>query len=193
MKYVKMLGLAVAAAVVMTAFAVSAATATTLEVGGIARTDSVELTASLTAGTSSVTKTTGQTFANTCGIAHLNGSTSSPFTGVKVTIPLTSWSFSKCTEEALTVDKPGKLYVEYKSGTNGTVFSEETEVTMPTPFGKVNCKTGAGTDIGTLTGVASGNTVVDINAVMNCGFLLPSAVWEGSYTITSPAGLGVTA
>jgi len=34
---------------------------------------------------------------------------------------------------------------------------------------------------------------MDINGVLNCGFFLPSAKWEGTYTVTSPEGLGVTA
>jgi hypothetical protein len=32
---------------------------------------------------------------------------------------------------------------------------------------------------------------MDINAVLNCGFFLPSAKWEGSYTVTSGSN-GVT-
>jgi hypothetical protein len=71
------------------------------------------------------------------------------------------------------------------------VFSENAEVTVGTPFGTVNCKTGEGVSIGDLTGAASGNTTMHINGVLNCGFLLPSATWKGTYTVTTPQGLGV--
>jgi hypothetical protein len=107
-----------------------------------------------------------------------------------VTGAVSSLTFGSCTK-TVTVDKAGKLYVEYTSGTNGTVFSEEAEVTVLTPLfeAEVNCKTGTGTDIGTLTGVASGTATMDINAVLNCGFLLPSATWKGSYTVSSALGV----
>ncbi|HYQ79702.1 MAG TPA: hypothetical protein VEP91_11395, partial [Solirubrobacterales bacterium] len=70
------------------------------------------------------------------------------------------------------------------------------EVTVPTTFGfSVTCKTGEGTKIGTLTGVASSSehATVTIGAVLSCGFLLPSASLSGSYKVTSPTGLGVVA
>jgi hypothetical protein len=110
-----------------------------------------------------------------------------------VTGALSSLTFGSCTRP-VTVHKAGQLYVEHVAGTtNGTVFSENTEVTVGTPFGTVNSKTGAGTDIGTLTGVNSGSATLDINGVLNCGFLLPSALWGGTYVVTSPAGFGVSA
>jgi hypothetical protein len=62
---------------------------------------------------------------------------------------------------------------------------------MPSPFGNLSCRTGEGTDIGTLTGKATGQATIDFKAVVNCGFLVPSSTWQGSYTITSPEGLGV--
>jgi hypothetical protein len=73
------------------------------------------------------------------------------------------------------------------------VSHSQGEWTISTAFGTVNCKTGTGTDLGTLTGVSSGNATMHINAVLNCGFLLPSATFKGTYTVTSPSGLGVTA
>jgi len=192
MKYLKMLGLGALAATALTAFAASTASATTLEIGGVPQNKEVTISASLKTGTSAVLRTTGEAFANTCTESTVHGETTAPYTNTTyVTGPITTLTFDKCTEEPVTVDKPGKLYVHWESGTNGTVFSEEAEVTVPTPFGKVNCKTGTGTKIGTLTGVASGNATMHINGVLNCGFLLPSAVWTGTYTVTSPSGLGV--
>ena len=56
----------------------------------------------------------------------------------------------------------------------------------------MNCKTGEGTAIGNLTGVASGHATMEINATLNCGPHLSSARWTGTYTVTSPTGLGVS-
>jgi hypothetical protein len=49
-----------------------------------------------------------------------------------------------------------------------------------------------GTDVGTLTGKASGFETFDLNAIINCGVFLPSTKWEAKYEVTSPEGLGVT-
>jgi hypothetical protein len=197
MKHLKILGLAAVAAMASTALAASSASATTLEVGGVTQNSAVTFTMSMGTGTSTVLARTDGSLANTCSTstAHV---TTSIVTGGRVTGPLSSFTFESCTRP-LTTHKPGKLYIEHEAGTtNGTVFSEETQVTMGTPFGTVNCQTGAGTDIGTLTGATtaqnpSAHAKLDVNAVTNCGFLLPSALWVGSYTVTSPTDLGVSA
>jgi hypothetical protein len=205
MKYVKILGVAAVAAMALMAFAASAS-ATTLEVNGVTQNSSVSLSASLESGTSATLARTDGSLANTCTESAVAGKTEEvknekgevevSFTGTKVTGAVSSLTFNKCTK-TVTVDKPGKLYVEKSTGTNtnGTVFSEEAEVTVQTPLfePEVNCKTGTGVDIGTLKGVSSGTATMEINAVLNCGFLLPSATWKGSYTVTSPTGLGVSA
>jgi hypothetical protein len=46
------------------------------------------------------------------------------------------------------------------------------------------------TDIGTLTGKASGTAVIDITAVLNCGSILPTVRWVGTYNLTTSAGAG---
>ena len=216
MKYLKILGLAAVAAMAFTAFAASSASATTLEVGGVAKDEAVTISASIETETSAVLSRTDGSLANTCTISGAHGTTEivkdgagnviDDFTGPRVTGALSSLTFAECSRP-VTVHKAGQLYIEYDpiieehpdkkvtetATTNGTVFSENAEVTVSTPFGTVNCKTGTGTDIGTLTGVKEGNATMHINAVLNCGFLLPSASWKGAYTITSPTGLGVTA
>ena len=181
------------AATLVTLVGAGNASATTVEVGGSPKSDKLEITASLESGTSIVLARTDGSLASTCTASHLSGSIEAPYTGTVVTGPISSLSFSSCTRP-VTVHKAGKLYFEHISGTtNGTVFSEEAEITFSTAFGTVNCKTNAGTDIGTLTGVKEGNATLHINAVLNCGFLLSSASWKGAYTVTSPSGLGVTA
>lgn len=194
MKYLKMLGLAAVAAMALTAFTAGSASATTLEVGGVTKNASVAITASLESGTSAKLALTSGAFANTCTVSHVSGSSASPFTGTTVSGPISSLSFSTCTSEKVVVHKPGSLTIAHTGTTNGTVTSKSAEVTVPSPIGTLTCTTpAAGTDIGTLTGVAAGSATMDIKAVLNCGFLAPSAVWEGAYSVTSPSGLGVSA
>ncbi len=193
MKYLKMLGLAALAAMALTAFAASTASATTLEVGGVAQNKSVEITASLESGTKAKLSLTDGSLANECSVSHVNGKTEGTFTAATIGGAIKTLTFETCTREKVEVVKPGSLDISWISGTtNGTVTSTNAEVKVPSPIGTLTCVTpAAGKDIGTLTGKASGQATMDINAVLNCGFLAPSAVWAGSYVVTSPAGLGV--
>lgn len=185
-----------AAALAATALAVTvgagSASATTLELNGVTKNETVELSFRLNLGTSTVLSRTDGTLANTCTFSRMGGWTLT-YTGAKVTSWANWLSFESCTRP-VTVHFPGKLYIEHEAGTtNGTVFSENAEVTVSTPFGTVNCKTGFGTDIGTLTGREWGWSTLHINAVLNCGFLLPSASWKGTYETDFAPGLGVSA
>lgn len=198
MKCFKMLGLAAVAATALTAFAAGSASATTLEVGGIAQNNSVLLTASLASGTKLLIARTDGSLANECEGSHLQGTTTSPFSGTEITASVESLSFTSCTRP-LTVHKAGVLHISHETGTtNGTVTSSGAEWTVGSPFGTLNCKTGSGVDIGTLTGATTASNPdphaeIDINAVINCGFLVPSAFYKGTYTITTPTDLGVSA
>jgi hypothetical protein len=172
------------------------ASATTLETKGAAENAAITLKASLASSTSTLMTDTSGFFLSTCSISNLEGSTASPFTSTRVGGPLSTLTFGSCTEDAkekTVVDAPGSLSVEAISGTtNGTVFWSNAKWTMPSPFGKLTCLTASGgTDIGKLTGVASGKATIDLSAVINCSVL--TGKWSGSYTITSPEGLGVTA
>ncbi len=189
----KALGLAAAAAMAFTAFAASSASATTLEVGGVTQNSTVTIEASLKSNTSMTWTRTDGSLITTCTTSSVSGSTSSPFTGTSVTGPISSLSFTNCVR-TVTVHKAGTLHVAYiAGGTNGTVSSSGTEATVGSPFGYLNCKTGTGVDLGTLTGSASGHAEIHINAVLNCGFPVPTAFWKGTYVVTSPTGLGVSA
>jgi hypothetical protein len=192
MKYVKMLGLAaVAAMALMAVVGAGTASATTLEVGGVAKNSSVTIEASLKSGTSAILKDEFGTTTDTCTVSTVKGSTVSPFTGATVGGPLSALTFSSCTHTTTVISK-GSLSVAWTSGTNGTVSSKGAEVTVQSTFfgASAVCKTGEGTAIGTATGVASGNATIDINAKINCG-ILGAASWTGTYSVTSPAGLGV--
>ena len=190
MKITKMFGLLAVAALALMAFA-STASATTLETNGVANTKDVTIEASAE-GSIKLEKTDG-TFANTCTVSKVVGSDSTRTTGTTVEGPITSLTFESCKTEKVVVDAPGTLSVENISGTtNGTVRSSGAKVTVPSPFGALTCVTGEGVDIGTFTGKSSGSGTMDIKAVLNCGFLAPSSIWEGAYTVTSGPN-GVTA
>jgi hypothetical protein len=187
MKYLKMLALAALAAMALMAMVgAGTASATTLEVGGVTRNESVTLTLSLASGTSLITEDTSGVFQNTCTASHVHKHTTQ-FTN-PVTGPATTMTYSACSR-TITVHAPGKTEIVWTSGTNGTVYSEETELTTGSPFGTLTCRTGTTTHIGNLTGVAAGHATLHINAVIDCGI---SARWTGTYTVTSPTGLGVS-
>jgi len=193
MKYVKILGLAAVAAMAMMAVAASSASATTLEVNGVTQNGPVTITASLEDEGSATLKTTSSSFVDTCTTSHVHGTTTSPYSASVISGHIEELTFDNCTHET-EVHKAGSLSVEWTSGTNGTVRSTGAEVTVEsTTFGvTLTCKTN-NTDIGKITGVSSGHATMDIDGVVNCGFFVPSAKWEGSYWITSPTGLGVEA
>jgi hypothetical protein len=193
MNYLKMIGLATLAAMAMTVVAVGSASATTLEVGGVVQNKAITLTSGATASLF-LTKTDGSEL-NTCSESRFQALTS-VFSGAKVTGSLSTLSFNKCSFESVTVDSAGGLYIEWESGTtSGSMFSENVKTTVPTAFGfTVTCETGTGTKVGTFDGVQSSTSehaTITINAVLNCGFLVPSATWKGTYKISSPTGLGV--
>ncbi len=195
------------------AFAASCASATTLEVNGVTQTGSLTITASLETGTTLTMSRTDGSFANTCTGSHKHGimnttnnngvwAVTGPLTGhthqqkTEGQKPEDGLSYSGCTRP-LTVHDPGTLEILHIAGTtDGTVYSEETQLTMGSPFGTLSCKTGDTTKIGTLTGT-DGTPVtkatMHVNAVLNCGFLVPSAKWVGSYEVTIPHLLGVEA
>jgi hypothetical protein len=185
----KEFGLAVVAAIAFTAFGASSAAATTLEVGGVAKNSSVSIQASLKSGTKTVFKDTFGTVSTECSESSLGGSTSSPFTGHTVTAVTSNLQYLLCTR-FITIHKAGIVHLTFISGTSATVTWSQSEWTVGSPFGTLNCKTGEGTDVGSLTGVKTGNATMDINATISCSGI--SSKWEGIYTVTSPSGLGVT-
>ncbi len=194
MKHLKTI--ATVAMTALAAFAIvgaGSASATTLEVEGVTKNSSVTLSGSIAPGTSGVLSRTDGSFANTCTGLNLEGSSVSPFTGTTVTGAATAFTFSNC-ERTITTHKAGIIHGEHIPGTtNATVISSGAEVTTGSPFGTLNCKTASGVHMGTLTGVATGHATLHVNAVLNCGFLVPSAKIQGTGIVTSPTGLGVSA
>jgi hypothetical protein len=186
----KALGLAVLSAMALMVSA-STASATTLEIGGVAKNAEVALETTIGSGGSFLETDTSNFSANTCTSSAIKGHTESPFTGTTVGGPITTLSWTNCTEGNPTVDKAGVFSVErIGTTTNGTVRWTGSTITTPSFFGTFECTTN-NTDIGTITGVASGSAIFHVNAVVSCT-LIGSAKWSGTYTVTSPAGLGVT-
>jgi hypothetical protein len=192
MKHLRTVGFAALAMVACMAFSAGSASATTFEVGGVTKNSALTLSLSLAPGTSSLTELTDGTPLNTCTGSNIHMETVSPFTGTLVTAVVGSMSFSPC-DRPVTVHRTGQFYVERIAGTtNGYLYWENGEVTEGSPFGTLNCKSGTGTKLGTVTGVAAGSATVDVKAVVNCGFLAPSVLWTATYVVTSPSGTGLS-
>jgi hypothetical protein len=195
MEHLRRLDLAAFAAIAVAAFLqASAVSATTLEVGGVPQTKAVSLASTLASGTSYALKDETGTTGDTCTASEFVGKSEGTFSGASVSIPLSTWFFKGCTHTTTTI-KPGKLTIAWTSGTNATVTSSETEVTTVSTFFGVStvCKTGTGTKLGTITGVKEGHATLDIDVTssLNCG-VLGNMTWTGTYTVTSPTGLGST-
>lgn len=194
MKHLKTFGVIAVCSIAMPGLAASGASATTFEIGGVTQNGSVTVTASLKSGTKAKWTRTSGTIINECAKSHAHGATTSPFTGSQVTAPLSTLTFEDCLY-SVTVHKPGQLYFRHILGTtDGTLYSENTEITVKEASGfYVTCLTGTETDIGQITGKASGHATLDIHAVLSCGFLQPSVTYSAEYEVTTPTGLGVSA
>jgi hypothetical protein len=187
----KMLSLMTLTVLAVMASGAASASATTLVIGGTKQTGAVTIEATLKSGTSTFLRDEFGTATDTCTTSTIKGTTST-FTGTTVSGALSSFTLSNCTHTT-TVLAGGSLSVEQIAGTtNGTVSSKNTEVTaFSTFFGaSAVCSTGSGRDLGTLTGVTSGNATIDINATINCGILGNSSL-TATYLVTSPLGLNV--
>ncbi len=179
----KVLGLVVLSAMALMALTASSATATTIAVNGVTKNSEVTLEAIIASGGSALLTDTFGATANTCTSSSVKAHTVSPFTGTTVGGPITTLSFSSCSEGNPTVDATGSLTVERIGTTiNGTVRSSGAKVTVPSFFGTLTCTT-SNTDIGTVTGAMSGSAHLDLNAVLSCT-VIGTAKWSGTYTFT---------
>lgn len=192
MIYLRTLGFAVLATMaLMASIAAGSASATTFEVGGVAKNSSVTIEASVAAGSSTIFKDTNNLTIETCTGWTIKAGSVSPFTGTSVTAAISSMTLTGCSHKA-TVIKPGTLHIAWTAGTKGTTWISGSEVTFESTIFGISCiaKTGEGTTIGTLTGVASGNATWDFNGVIPMG-ACGDMNMTGTSTVTSPSGLGV--
>ncbi|HEY5943196.1 MAG TPA: hypothetical protein VIT89_10085 [Solirubrobacterales bacterium] len=191
----KALGLAAVMAMALTAYAAGSASATTLELGGVKHVAQINVFMHLKTGTSAIWSRTDGSLANTCKESNIYFATNVG-TGSTVTGPLSSLFFYTC-DRSVEVHKEGTLHIANISGTtDGTVSSSGAEVTVGSPFGTLTCVTGTGVDLGRLTGTdgtPSTHAEMHVNAVLNCGFLVPSGTLKGTYIVTAPTNLGVSA
>jgi hypothetical protein len=193
MNHLKMLSCAALSAMALMAFAGGSASATTLEVGGVVQNKSVALEITMSAGTSAAIRTTDMTMVDTCTFSRLKGSTEGSFSGTTVGGKAASWETGNCTH-SVKMTKPGSITIQHTAGTNGTVRSSGAEIQVQsTTFGTTLVCSTNNTHLGTLSGVSSGHAKIKTLAVVNCGFFVPSAMWESEYTVTSPTGFGVVA
>ncbi len=187
MKYIKLIALA---AMALMAFA-GTASATKLYNGATAVPLGTEISASLATGTSAKLTTTEGTTLNTCTGSTISGKTTT--TGgaaetVKGTVAAANLTWSGCAFSPVTTDEGGELEIHHIAGTtNGTLTAKGFKVTVATFLGTTCTYTaGAGTHMGTLTGVSVGNAVMDVNAIVTTSTPgCPSTGrWVATYTVT---------
>ena len=189
MKYLKMLGLAVLmGAALATLFGTGTASATVLYSNGSAlpKGTLIEVT-----GTNGVFKAGFMTIE--CSHSELDlktstqGSATQPVEGSVNTL-----KFSGC-NATVTVIKTGKLVFHYTSGSNGTITSEGTEITINNHSFSCTYGTPVATDLGAVAGgtPARWNANASLTKISG-GFLCATpASWTASYTFTTPSPLEV--
>jgi hypothetical protein len=195
MKHMKIVGLVAVAAMALMAFA-SSASATELYSGATTLGSGTVIKASLT-GTATLTTTEG-TVLDTCSGGEVNGKTTNGGgAAATVTGNITALTWTNCTEPTVTT-KLGGLEIHHITGTkDGTLTAGAgSEVTVQTTiFGSCVFTIPTGGDIGRLTGSTTTTATFDINAVATrVSGLCPSTTrWVGTYTVTTPSPLHVTA
>jgi hypothetical protein len=193
MKHFKRLAItALTATALMAMGAATSASATTIEINGVTQNKSVEMTISQKVGTSSLLKDEFGTTTDTCTEIDLTFETESPYTTTLLGAKITKLFLTKCTHTT-TVLSAGTFDIHHITGTtNGLIIWTGGEFTVQSTFfgASAVCKSGAGTTLGTLTGVKEGSATIDLNAKINCG-ILGSSNWTGTWVITSPAGAGI--
>jgi|SRR5690349_19527379 len=201
MKHLKTMGLAALAAIAVLAFLTAGtASATELYSGATTLKSGTAIKASLS-GSATLTTTEG-TVLDTCAGGEVNGnSTNNGGPDVPVKGAITALTWTNCTEPTKTL-RLANLEIYWTSGLNGTVVAannsegKSTEVTVNTTFfGSCVFTMPDGKIIGTLTGSTTTNATFDINATANrvSGLCPSTAKWVGTYKVTSPSPLHVTA
>jgi hypothetical protein len=211
MKYLKIIGLAAVAAMALMAFAGSAS-ATVLKKGTTTMVVGEEIHATLATGTSSTLTTDpcsgcGEPITlNTCTESTVKGkitNAGSSTTTVVGSIEKANLTWSKCVSGSVTTIEGGALEVHsIASTTNGTLTAKSFKVTVNTILGPCTYTAGTGTHMGTLTGTSdtTKHATMDIAATVTrvtpdpeTGTCPDTAIWKGTYTVTSPTGLNVEA
>lgn len=197
MRYLKMLGLAAAAAMALMAFGAGPAWATTLENGTSPYSHPTQIDLSLVGTTRS--DSTGGSTLDTCAGGAIQGipTTGSATETVRLVVSAANTTWSGCTSTTDTT-AGGTLEIHHIAGTsNGTVTGTGFEVTVNI-FGSCTYGLGSGAvDLGTLKG-DDHTAILEIKAVITeqteDKFLCPNdVIWAATYHVTTPSGLTVTA
>ena len=197
MKYLKMLALAALAVSALMAFVVAGSASAAVLCKTATNPCSSKWTAgtkieyTLKSGTSALWKDTSGVSLKTCTNAKLTGEISNAGSSTEpVRIKVTEDSWSSCTV-GTTTNKLGEIEIKNITGTtNGTVILKGAEFTTNDVFFG-DCSYGTavgGTDLGTLTSSGTGDSVIDVNAILAPvgGACCPDVVWQESFTITTP-------
>jgi hypothetical protein len=212
MKYAKMLGLAVLAALALTALLGAGSASATV----LCKTDKIPcpkdgegVSEDFVAGTEIVSaldgsvaiSSTGGTVLGTCTESILKGKTENTGgEGESVKVKITEFTFGACTGEIVVV-KMGRLTIEYipvSNNTRATLLALETQMTVTVAgsdciYGFAESGTVIGKGTGT-TAVAAKFHIEKTQAVMSelepKKFLCPDdATWGGEYTVLKPSFL----
>ncbi len=193
MKYVKMLGLLAVAAAALMAFAASASAdyVTTTTNGTTPPVNTEKIHAVNHSGKhvileNAIAKIECASTAEGTIETHTGGTDKESATG-----PLSVLNFTGCTNSwHVTTKALGALYVEWTSGHNGTLFSENTTVEATRFLVPCYYKT-ADTHIGTVTGGTPATLHIEAKIPLEAGSSelcgSGAAKWEGGYTTTEGA------
>lgn len=191
MKYLKMLGLAAVTAVSSMMFVTSSASATTLNNGSETLKAGSVIAASLT-GTETAKLEAGSTVLDECSggaIEGVTGNETGTFIAGFISKAGTIWS--GCTKTTTTLSG-GEFEFKWTSGSNGSFWLSELEVTVNTIFGSCVYRYNLLTKtVGELIGGSPATLTVNATALKQSGsFACPSeARWTANYTVTVPTTL----
>jgi hypothetical protein len=193
MKNLQRFGLAVIAVTALMGFSAGTASATKLCTDSACTTvyaAGTEVKAELVAGTSTRLTSGGSTI-GTCTSSSVSSKTGNK-EGATVSGTISSGSAGGCSQTTHGVAL-GSLEVAWTSGSNGTVTSKSSQVTVQI-FG-VSCTygTGEGTHLGSITGGSAPILKIATTVTKTAGgFLCPgTAGWDAEYVLTSPHALFV--
>jgi hypothetical protein len=200
MKHLKILALAAAAAMALMAFGAGMASATTLD-NGAGEHLSTGTTIDLSLVDTLKLESTSGTVLDTCMASTFSGATSNTGSVTEtVKAPISIMTWTNCTTTTHNTQL-AEFEIHHIAGTrNGTVTAAKFETTTALFGGTCTygfSSDGSMVDIGTLTG--SDTTPIfhfNVLVVERTGdnFLCPNDMrWSGTYHVTSPSGLTVTA
>jgi len=196
MRYLKMLGVVAVATMALAVFA-GTALATELYSGATTLKAGTSINATLS-GTNTLTSTEG-TILDTCTGGELAGKTTNSGSStetVKIVLEATKITWGGCTNVTSTLQGAEVEWHWLSALLHGTLTIKGLSITIQIPpFGTCVFTDGTGTTLGTLTGSTTGNAVLDVNAVLtkSSGLCASTAKWTGTYKVTSPTPLHVTA